>query len=150
MNSTNSTLSGLPALSIKQPWAELVLSGQKTIEIRKWSTEYRGPVWLHTGRDPDEAAMTRFGLTSLFTGGFIGLVTISDIVPFDSWRWVEWRPRHLDQGHGGVGFLAWLLSDVRRLTPPLEGRGGLKLFHVMPSVEQTLVARLLSSEAISK
>jgi ASCH domain len=113
MNDTGSALSGIPALSIKQPWAELILSGEKTIEIRKWSTEYRGPVWLHTGLNPDETAMIRFGLASLFTGGFVGLITISDVLPFDSERWVKWRPRHLDWGPAGIGFLAWLLSKMR-------------------------------------
>lgn len=41
------------ALSIKQPWATLVVFGIKSIEIRKWSTTRRGLIYIHTGRDPD-------------------------------------------------------------------------------------------------
>ena len=41
------------ALSIKQPWATLVVFGIKSIEIRKWGTKRRGLIYIHTGRDPD-------------------------------------------------------------------------------------------------
>lgn len=29
------------ALSVKEPWASLIASGQKTIETRRWRTSYR-------------------------------------------------------------------------------------------------------------
>lgn len=42
------------ALSIKQPWATLLLAGLKTIEIRKWPTTVRGLVYIHAARVPDD------------------------------------------------------------------------------------------------
>jgi len=42
------------ALSIKQPWAALLASARKSIEIRKWTTRYRGPLLIHAARVPDE------------------------------------------------------------------------------------------------
>jgi hypothetical protein len=42
------------ALSIKQPWATLVVHGLKTIEVRRWSTPRRGRVLIHAARIPDE------------------------------------------------------------------------------------------------
>jgi hypothetical protein len=46
----------LVALSIKQPWAELILLGRKT--VRSWSTDFRGLLALHTGKKPvPEAAV---------------------------------------------------------------------------------------------
>jgi len=35
------------ALSIRQPWAYLVVSGTKTIENRHWTTEHRGLLLIH-------------------------------------------------------------------------------------------------------
>lgn len=32
----------MKALSVKQPWASLIVSGKKTVECRSWSTKYRG------------------------------------------------------------------------------------------------------------
>lgn len=37
------------ALSVKQPWASLIASGRKTVELRSWSTKYRGPVLILAG-----------------------------------------------------------------------------------------------------
>jgi hypothetical protein len=42
------------ALSIKQPWAALVVAGRKTVEVRKWSTAIRGRVYIHAARVPDD------------------------------------------------------------------------------------------------
>ncbi|WP_020468392.1 ASCH domain-containing protein [Zavarzinella formosa] len=41
------------ALSIKQPWATLLVSGIKKIEIRLWPTTIRGPVFIHAAKIPD-------------------------------------------------------------------------------------------------
>lgn len=71
------------ALSVKQPWAELILSGRKTVELRRWSAPYRGPLWLHTGTTSDERATLYFQMSGLFSGGYVGLVLVEDIVPMN-------------------------------------------------------------------
>lgn len=43
----------MKALSIKQPWANLIASGAKTIETRKWKTNYRGQILLCTSLKPE-------------------------------------------------------------------------------------------------
>ncbi len=42
------------AISLKQPWATLLVHAIKTIEVRKWSTKRRGPVLIHASAHPDE------------------------------------------------------------------------------------------------
>src|SRR5262245_43537330 len=42
------------ALSLKQPWAALLVQGRKSIEVRRWPTARRGPVLIHSARVPDE------------------------------------------------------------------------------------------------
>jgi hypothetical protein len=42
------------ALSLKQPWATLLVYGRKTIEIRSWATRQRGRILIHAARVPDE------------------------------------------------------------------------------------------------
>jgi hypothetical protein len=41
------------AISLKQPWANLVASGKKTIETRKWSTNYRGDLVICSSKKPN-------------------------------------------------------------------------------------------------
>jgi uncharacterized protein (UPF0264 family) len=42
------------ALSVKQPWAALLVQGRKTIEVRRWPTARRGRILIHAARVPDE------------------------------------------------------------------------------------------------
>ena len=37
-------------LTIRQPWAQLIAVGAKTIETRPFSTKYRGPLAIHAGK----------------------------------------------------------------------------------------------------
>lgn len=142
-------LDSAKALSVKQPWAELILSGRKTIELRRWSAPYRGPLWLHAGGTSDERAMLHFRMSGLFSGGYVGLVLVEDILPMDRQRWTQWRHLHLDPGVSGEGLWAWLLSQPRRLSSPLGGRGALKLFDVDPQIARTLRDRLLPLPELS-
>jgi hypothetical protein len=41
------------ALSLKQPWAALLVHGRKTVEVRRWPTARRGRVLIHASRIPD-------------------------------------------------------------------------------------------------
>jgi hypothetical protein len=42
------------ALSVKQPWATLLVRGAKTIEVRRWPTARQGRVLIHASSVPDE------------------------------------------------------------------------------------------------
>ena len=39
----------IPALSIRQPWAWLIVNGYKDIENRDWPTVFRGRMLIHAG-----------------------------------------------------------------------------------------------------
>lgn len=54
----------MKALSIKQPWAWLIVNGHKDIENRDWFTKFHGPVLIHAGKTLDDWAIvkTKFGL----------------------------------------------------------------------------------------
>jgi len=47
-------VSGIRALTIRQPWASLIAAGVKTIETRSWSTSYRGPLLIHAGKATED------------------------------------------------------------------------------------------------
>ncbi len=42
----------LRAISIRQPWVELILRGKKRIEYRSIPTNIRGPVYLYASQKP--------------------------------------------------------------------------------------------------
>jgi hypothetical protein len=119
-----------PTLSIRQPWAELIVSGRKTIELRTWPVAHRGLIWIHAGGRTDPELEGRFGCHVLYHGGVIGLANIRAVVPMDRERWELWRTSHLDPGPFVAGMYAWVLSEPVRLNSPLALPGRLKLFQL--------------------
>jgi hypothetical protein len=69
-------------LSLRQPWAHLVVSGTKDIENRTWSTNYRGPFLVHASLniDKDAGREQRLDPGELQTGGVVGMAEIVDVV----------------------------------------------------------------------
>jgi len=43
----------MKALSIRQPWASLIMAGIKPVENRTWKTNFRGRIWIHAGKRYD-------------------------------------------------------------------------------------------------
>ncbi len=88
------------ALSIRQPWAELIMRGQKTIEYRTRVTHIRGQVHIYAslGRyHPDDEAewADEFGVdvAQLPRGVVVGTVELIDCVPDDDgFRWCLSNP----------------------------------------------------------
>jgi hypothetical protein len=132
----------IQALSIQQPWAELIISGKKSIEIRYWLTDYRGLIWLHSGRKKNPHVEKYFGYSDLFKGGYIGIIRLETIFPFDSNRWEQLRKKHLDPGNYRPGLFAWILSNPIRFNTPVEGPGQLKLFFPGPDIFEKLINEL--------
>jgi hypothetical protein len=78
------------ALSIRQPWAELILLGHKTIEVRSQRTHVRERVHVYAGRNHIEAEeeawiAARFGIEveALPRGVLVGMVEIVGCRPLE-------------------------------------------------------------------
>jgi hypothetical protein len=116
------------ALSVRQPWSELIISGRKTIEIRSWSTDYRGLIWIHVPKQSDSKADQAFGMLGSYRGGYIGGVILTAVVPLSRERWELWKKRHMDLGEYRGGLFAWMISDPYRFAQAIPGPGQLGLF----------------------
>lgn len=123
-------------LSIKQPWADLIFEGLKDVEVRSWATDYRGPLWVHTGQKLDSYASKRFGRSDAFRGGIIGCVVLWGIRPFSSKGWEAWRNRHLDDAafNEELGKYGWIFRNPKRLDNPILLKGSTGLFKLPESV----------------
>ncbi len=121
------------ALSIRQPWASLILKAGKDIENRSWPTRYRGRVLIHAAkgctRDELEDALdfaeevcgTRYlvDLKTIARGGIIGSVEIVDCVSKSDSPWF-------------VGDFGFVLRDPQPL-PFVPWKGQLGFFEVPES-----------------
>jgi predicted transcriptional regulator len=76
----------MKCLSLKQPFAELLVSGKKTIELRKWNTKYRGKFLIHASKnlDKERANSLDIDYTKLSKGAIIGTVELYDVKQYRS------------------------------------------------------------------
>ena len=78
------------ALSLKQPWATLLVYGYKTIEVRRWPTARRGSILIHAARVPDLRAEAWALLpaelheAAQLQGGIIGAGELTDCITYRS------------------------------------------------------------------
>jgi hypothetical protein len=123
----------MQAISIKQPWAWLIVHGFKDIENRDWWTRFRGRVLVHTGKTIDEdfpydwaeRLIGRKIPEDLFLGGVIGAVTVTDCVKESESDWF----------FGDYGFK---LADPVVLPEPIPCRGQLGFFNVPDTVAEAI------------
>jgi len=113
------------ALAVQQPWAELIVRGVKTLEVRSSNVRTRGTIYIYASRKlsslPDaDRALDRFGIdvTSLPTGLIIGEAEL-----------VESRPAlqaDATEAHVGSDRLAgryvWRFERPIRFQEPLNAR----------------------------
>jgi len=115
------------ALTIKQPWASLIINGRKDIENRTWKTNYRGRVWIHAGLTKDKKATDLYGSpTDLPVGAVIGSVQIVNCVQNHRSNWAM-----EDMWH-------WVLENPQPLIAPYFIQGKLGLWSVGSHVEEML------------
>lgn len=137
------------ALSLRQPWAELVVAGLKPIENRGWYTTHRGPLFIHASTSvdvdglvwindnaeqlclpPDVRASINCPRRELERGGLIGLVDLVGVIRasespwfFGPYGFVLERPARLPflrmHGQLGVFNVAVASSYSVRGVPPL-------------------------------
>ena len=72
----------MKVLTIKQPWASLIIEGYKRFEFRSWKTNYRGELLIHAGKSIDKEAYERLKgyLKEMPLGKIIGKVELVDCI----------------------------------------------------------------------
>ncbi len=130
----------MKALSVRQPWAELILLGRKTVETRTWRTAHRGPFAIHAAFQVEIEVCTLYGLdpTSLVTSALVGTAEIIEMIEFDTESWATWRDQHLVPDPDPGGRVGWRLANPRRLAQPIPLRGLPGLF----PLEDKIAARI--------
>lgn len=122
----------MKALSFRQPWAELILQGRKTLDLRTYTLSHRGELAIHAAKEVERQACLQFDLDpdSLPTGGIVGVVELVDVIPLDAATYAARTDEHL----GGRSFrqplYGWVLTNPRRLEALQPATGRRMLFEV--------------------
>ena len=99
----------MKALSIHPVYAMSIVTGQKTVECRSWTTNYRGDILICSTAKKEKGTIP---------GHALGVVTLEDIVPF--------QRKHLKgamMNNFSPEDYAWILTNPRVIKPfPVKGK----------------------------
>ena len=139
-------------LSIRQPWAWLIVQGYKPIENRTWETQYKGPILIHAGKGMTQAEyqdardflndmrlptlkLPAFG--ELERGGIVGTARLVGCVYHHDSPWF-------------VGPVGWVLENARPV-PLVPCVGQLGLFMPPgPVVDRVMASGPLPTEGLTR
>ncbi len=122
----------MKALSVRQPWAELLVRGKKTLELRTWTVAYRGPLAIHAAQTVEEQACLAQGLDPrrLTVGAVVGTVELANIVELDADSYAARADEHLAGEPFQAPLYGWELANPQALELPFAFRGRMGLFNV--------------------
>ena len=106
----------MKVLTIKQPWATLIMQGDKRFEFRSWQTKYRGELLIHAGKGIDKEAIKRLSKylpAELPLGKILGRVTLVDCIKMSP----EFKENY-----------GWQINNVQVFDDPIEAKGHLSLW----------------------
>ncbi|MDT7040862.1 ASCH domain-containing protein [Candidatus Nitronereus thalassa] len=126
----------MKALTVHQPWAQLLALGVKQFETRSWYTHFRGPLAIHASKQQasfvSAIVLQRLGKV-LFPYGFralqdlpfgcvVGVGMLEDVQPAELIS-AQAIAGEKDFGDFRPGRFAWKFSQVRVLEKPIPACG---------------------------
>jgi hypothetical protein len=145
----------LKVLSVKQPWASLIIEFGKDAENRTWIPKYRGTLVIAASKSPDKDGdvvkyvdrilskrslrefKLRWSCNELPLGKIIGIVDWFRCCGPKEWCDSPWADNT-------VAVSQWLLENPRKLEKPIPAKGRLGLWDPPPEAMRTL--RRLANE----
>ena len=123
----------MKVLTIRQPWATLIMQGNKRFEFRSWQTKYRGELLIHAGKNIDKEECNRLKKylpEKLILGKILGKVKLVDCIKCNQ----EFKDMCLKENNDVYAKstftekYAWQLTDMQIFDEPIEAKGKLSLW----------------------
>lgn len=128
----------MKVLSIKEPWATLIVSKQKYIETRSWKTSYRGELYIHASKKlinkKDEKIQELLKLLptqEMNYGKIICKCELVDCIYMDEKFINEIKQNKQEYicGYYKIGRFAWILEKMELIQPKIEAKGKLNIWN---------------------
>ncbi|MHA7733969.1 ASCH domain-containing protein [Nitrosopumilus sp. S6] len=122
----------MKCLSVSQPFADLIILGKKTIELRKWNTNFRGEILIHAPLKIRKEDCKRLKIDKKFvTGAIVGKAEIYDVKKYDTIKQVKLDQNfHLASKNFHDRTFGFLLKNPKSFRIPIPYKGQLGLFDV--------------------
>jgi hypothetical protein len=148
-------------LSIRQPWASMIVRGLKRFEIRSWRTQYRGQLLIHASSarpggtseelfDDGELAdlLKRIGISSLADmqalprSAIVGAVNLTDVLDAQTFESVSTADDASVVGAFNDDDFFFLLSNAVEITPISGVNGKLNIWTLDADLEAAIASAL--------
>ncbi len=126
----------MQALTIREPWASLIVSTNKKFETRDWKRNYRGLLAIHSGKQSVPVEDYPLGLEEILDdleitqdnlnnnkGKIIAIATLKEIHLMTDKFINEQSELERLTGFWEPGLYAWELTDIKPITQPIPARG---------------------------
>ena len=123
----------MKALTIKEPWATLIIDEYKKYEFRSWKTNYRGKILIHAGKSLEKNQAKKFKEYNLkySCGEIIGEAELIDCIKvteeFDEYLKGINPIVYGNSGH--VENYAWKLENIKKYNKKIPAKGQLGLWN---------------------
>ena len=122
----------MKCLSICQPFAELVIQNKKTIELRKWNTNFRGEFLVHAPIKIRKEEIKKMRIKEkLTTGAIIGKVELYDVKKYESLKEIQIdKKKHHASIKSQEKRFGFILKNAKPFRVPIPWKGQLGFFNV--------------------
>ena len=122
----------MKCLSVSQPFADLIISGKKIIELRSWNTNFRGEFLIHAPLKIRADDCKRLKIKKKFvTGAIIGKAEIYKVKKYDSFKEIRSDQKlHLASKKFKTKTFGFMLKNVKSFRVPISCKGQLGFFEV--------------------
>ena len=132
----------MKALTIHQPYAELIASGEKRVENRTWATRHRGHLAIHAGSSRVSLNIldVPFDVEDVPFGAVVAVVNVAECVRFADLGCGLFPGE--DCSRYAFGPWCWVLENVQRLPEPVTVSGKQGLWNLPPDVVAAIKRQL--------
>lgn len=120
----------MKCLSVSQPFADLIISGKKTIELRNWNTSFRGEFLIHSPLKIRIEDVKRLRIIRKFvTGAIIGKAQLYDVKKYDSIKEIKLDQKfHFASKKFQNKTFGFVLKNPKPFRIPIPWKGQLGFF----------------------
>lgn len=120
----------MKTLTIKQPWASLIIEGYKEYEFRTWKTNFRGKIYIHAGKTLENSFLKDLYDLKYLRGAIIGEAELEDciLVSEEFNKFLKNKDPNI-YGNNHVDFYAWKLKNILKYEQPIYTKGMLGLWN---------------------
>ena len=122
----------LKCLSISQPFADLIISGKKSIELRNWNTKFRGEFLIHAPIKIRTKDCIRLKINKkMITGAIVGKATLYDVKKYNSIKEIKSDQKfHFASKKFQNKTFGFMLKNPKSFRIPIPWKGQLGFFDV--------------------